>query len=62
MQAVVKRLDRIDDVLREDIAKEVGQGSLDTVGKSRLASLMRARCDLQSCITNLLSIPFESTD
>lgn len=50
---LVSRLDIIDKELRQQIKAEV----LKNDGTRNLACLIRARSDLQACISNLLELP-----
>ncbi len=49
---LVPKLDAIDKQLRQQIKLEVEKGD----GNKRLACLLRARSDLEACISNLLEL------
>jgi hypothetical protein len=55
MTNLVSKLDKIDKELRQEIKLEVDKGD----GNRKLACLIRARADLESCINNLLELPKE---
>jgi hypothetical protein len=51
---LVIKLEEVDKMIRDEIRREIGSTSRDTLASSRLACLMRSRADVQSAITCLL--------
>lgn len=51
---LVMKLEEVDKMIRDEIRREIGSTSRDTLASSRLACLMRSRADVQSAITCLL--------
>jgi hypothetical protein len=57
---IVRRLDEVDAMIRNEIRTEVDSASENLKVSSRVASLVRCRADIQSAITALLECRWDS--
>ena len=53
MDELIAKLEEIDKLLRQELAKQLKNGNKDNCS-AEIAALLRARADVQSAITNLL--------
>lgn len=59
---IVRRLDEVDLMVRNEIKAEVGKTGSDDIVSFRLASLVRCRADVQSAITALLQCRMDTEE
>ena len=62
LREIVRRLDEVDVMVRNEIRAEVDNASEDLKVSSRVASLVRCRADVQSAITALLECRWDSDE